>query len=395
MKTNNSTTVAYRVGDCLPSNQEALNLWLADLMLECEECPQPLHPVIEEFKELIENDPEIYILVHEMIAQVPDSAKFKANPIGGPQIRDYHQMLQMINAVLTKAPEFNETDLVGFPINAILDWSMGTPAGSAAFLNDKINAMFKKILNVWCDFLSSEDSLYVFNSTESGWMSKAAREKIGIDQFQYLPDAPYWGFTSWNDFFTRVFKPGERPVAEPDNDKVIVSACESTPFKISTNIQKYSRFWLKSQAYSLAFMMASDEYVDQFIGGTVYQAFLSAFNYHRWHSPVSGTIKKAFVREGTYYSEALSEGFDPAGPNLSQSYITHVATRAIIFIESDDPVIGLMCFIAVGMAEVSSTIITVEKGQRIKKGDELGYFQFGGSTHCLVFRPGTHCRICI
>jgi phosphatidylserine decarboxylase len=387
MKTVDGNSVTYRVGDCLPSNQGALNLWLADLMLECEDCPQPLHPVMEGFKELIETDPEIYILVNEMIAQVPDSGKFKANPIGGPQIRDYDQMLQMINALLTKAPEFNESDLVGFPINAVLDWSMGTPAGNAAFLNDKINAMLKRILNVWCDFLSSEDSLYVLNSTESGWMSVAARKKIGIEQFQYSPDAPFWGFVSWNDFFTRKFKPGERPVAEPDNDKVIVSACESTPIRISTNVQKFSRFWLKSQPYSLEFMMASDEYVDQFIGGTVYQAFLSAFNYHRWSSPVSGTIAKAFVQEGTYYSEALAEGFDPAGPNLSQSYITHVAARAIIFIESDDPVIGLMCFIAVGMAEVSSNIITVEKGQRIKKGDELGYFQFGGSTHCLVFRP--------
>jgi len=85
---------------------------------------------MEEFKELIENDPEIYMLVNEMINQVPDSAKFLANPIGGPQIRDYNQMLKMINVVLTKAPEFDETDLVGFPINAILDWSMGTLAGS-------------------------------------------------------------------------------------------------------------------------------------------------------------------------------------------------------------------------------------------------------------------------
>jgi len=135
-------------------------------------------------------------------------------------------------------------------------------------------------------------------------------------------------------------------------------------------------------------MLASDEYVDTFVGGTVYQAFLSAYNYHRWHSPVSGMIKKAFVKKGTYYLEAQSEGHDPAGPNLSQAYITHVATRAIIFIESDDPVIGLMCFIGVSMAEISSCKISVAEGQHVQKGDPLGYFQFGGSTHCLVFRPG-------
>ncbi|EAR55358.1 phosphatidylserine decarboxylase precursor [Photobacterium sp. SKA34] len=46
-----------------------------------------------------------------------------------------------------------------------------------------------------------------------------------------------------------------------------------------------------------------------------------------------------------------------------------------------------MCFIAVGMAEVSSCEITVKEGQHLDKGDELGMFHFGGSTHCLVFGP--------
>jgi phosphatidylserine decarboxylase len=53
-----------------------------------------------------------------------------------------------------------------------------------------------------------------------------------------------------------------------------------------------------------------------------------------------------------------------------------------------------MCLVAVGMAEVSSCVLVdregkpLEEGQKVEKGDQLGYFQFGGSTHCLVFRPG-------
>lgn len=134
-------------------------------------------------------------------------------------------------------------------------------------------------------------------------------------------------------------------------------------------------------------MLANDDFVDQFVGGTIYQAFLSATSYHRWHSPVSGKIVKAYVKDGTYYSETLSEGFDPAGPNESQGYITEVATRGIIFIEADNPAIGLMCFMSVGMAEVSTCEITVSVGQHVNKGDQLGMFHFGGSTHCLIFRP--------
>ncbi|KAJ3536566.1 hypothetical protein NM688_g6820 [Phlebia brevispora] len=48
-----------------------------------------------------------------------------------------------------------------------------------------------------------------------------------------------------------------------------------------------------------------------------------------------------------------------------------------------------MCFMGVGMAEVSTCEVTVTPGQVVKKGDQLGMFHFGGSTHCLIFRPET------
>ena len=51
-----------------------------------------------------------------------------------------------------------------------------------------------------------------------------------------------------------------------------------------------------------------------------------------------------------------------------------------------------MCFVAVGMAEVSGNEITVKVGQHINKGDQLGIFHFGGSTHVLLFRPGVNVK---
>src|SRR5262249_5530384 len=96
-----------------------------------------------------------------------------------------------------------------------------------------------------------------------------------------------------------------------------------------------------------------------------------------------------FVREGTYYSEAESEGTNPDGMKLSQGYLAHVATRAIILIEGDDPAIGLVCLMPVGMVEVSSCVIhpEIRPGHRVQKGEEVGYFQYGGSTYCLIFEP--------
>ena len=36
---------------------------------------------------------------------------------------------------------------------------------------------------------------------------------------------------------------------------------------------------------------------------------------------------------------------------------------------------------------ITSLSSTVYEGQHVQKGDQLGMFHFGGSTHCLIFRP--------
>ena len=382
--------VPFRVGRWLPSDQLVLDRGMADLIRTVDATPASFHPVIEELRNLIETDPEVYLLFHQMFEQLPDRPKFRTTPTGDPQVRDYVHMLALINAVMTTAPGFDKTGLVGFPINAILDWPMGTAAGFAAFLNDKVNARLKKVLNEWGKFLSSRDSCYVLNSNpRTGWFGRDALAAMpGFEtEFDCMPGQPQYGFTSWDDFFTRAFRAGQRPVASPNDDAVVVNACESAPYRLARDVKRRDRFWIKAQPYSVAHMLANDELVDEFVGGTIYQAFLSALSYHRWHSPVSGRIVKTAVIDGSYYSEARSEGFDPAGPNDSQGYITEVAARALVFIEADNPAIGLMGFVAVGMAEVSTCEITVATGAHVRKGDELGMFHFGGSTHCLMFRP--------
>ena len=57
-----------------------------------------------------------------------------------------------------------------------------------------------------------------------------------------------------------------------------------------------------------------------------------------------------------------------------QPFLTEVATRRVIIIESDNPHIGKVALIYIGMADISSCISVVEKGQKVKKGDEIGRF---------------------
>lgn len=180
-----------------------------------------------------------------------------------------------------------------------------------------------------------------------------------------------------------------------DDESVITCACESTVYRIAHDVKARDRFWLKGQPYSLEHMLANDDLATRFAGGTVFQAFLCALDYHRWHSPVKGTIVKVTRVPGAYYAESPAHGFpnpDPSASTDSQGYITTVASRALIFIKADNADIGLMCFMAVGMAEVSTCEIRVSPGQKVEKAEELGMFHYGGSTHCLIFRPETDVR---
>ena len=284
---------------------------------------------------------------------------------------------------------------------------MGTSSGFAVFLDPDVNKMLKKVLDVWADFLRSPASAYVLEKDAKGsWFSPHGHEELTHvanigktnytfeEMFQCDPSAPHMGYKSWDDFFTRLFKEGVRPVASPEDDNVIANACESKTYKVARNVSARDHFWLKGQPYSVIDMLAHDPLAEQFAGGLIYQAFLSALSYHRWNAPVSGKLVKAYVVDGSYYSEPPFEDFqanksaDPHGQVTTQAYSTATATRAIMFFEADNPAIGLMAFLGIGMCEVSTCEMTVKEGQHVNKGDEIGMFHFGGSTHCLMFRKG-------
>ena len=352
----------------------------------------PLLPVVRELKELIENDPHLYMLFTQMFEQIPNEPKYLNDPAGNVQVRSYQQMLNALSCILTSAPEFNDTIMAGTPINAMLAWPMGTPAGTEAFLDKRVNRQLKKILKQWETYLASPDSRYVLTDKPGGWFSPQALKVMPDFEKNFVcdPKKPFHGYASWDDFFTRLFRQGRRTVEAPDNDAVIVNACESAPYRLAKDVKLRDQFWIKGEPYSLYHMFDGDPLAEQFVGGTFYQAFLSAFNYHRWHSPVNGTIVKTKLVDGSYYAAALVDGFDPETQDNCQGYIANTAARALVFIQADNPDIGLMGILFVGMGDVSSNEITVYEGQHVKKGDQLGMFHFGGSTHVLMFRPGVN-----
>lgn len=206
---------------------------------------------------------------------------------------------------------------------------MGTPSGFAFFLDPDVNAMLKKVLNAWAEYLSSLAATYVLGDDSTGRFSShctedlAATANIGQtsysfdDLIQCDPSKEHRSFKSWDHFFTRHFHEDKRPVASPDDDRVIANACESKPYNVAKNVSTRDKFWMKGQAYSVVDMLAHDPLYEHFVGGTIYQAFLSALSYHRWHAPVSGTVRRPGSSRGR------------TSPNrCSKALVTLTATRS-------------------------------------------------------------------
>ncbi|KAH6605069.1 phosphatidylserine decarboxylase [Trichoderma cornu-damae] len=419
----------HRVGGWLPKDPQLLINWLRDLVAEVNEhkssAPKRsllLSKPVQDLRDLIESTAELRMLASAMFDEVPNKAPYNEDPVGNKQIRSYQEMLDIFDFVMNhKAPSWKKLEydvgLIGFPFNAILDWPMATISGYAFFLKSEVNAKLKVILDTWkADVLMTEKSKYVITTAPDGWLTQeslvhiendtnVAGEELTFEQiFECDPkgDPTHWGFKSWDDFFVRKFRNMDqlRPVAFKAQPEWVANSCESKPFALQSNVKDHDSFWLKGQAYSVHEMLHGHEYADEFVGGTVYQAFLSATSYHRWNSPVSGEVVHAQVVDGTYFSEPTITGFaspdgpDPASPDRAQGYISHIATRAIVFIKAPQP-IGLMAAIYIGMADVSSCEILEKFDAKnlpatVEKGEEIGMFHHGGSTHCLLFRQGVN-----
>lgn len=331
------------------------------------------------------------------------------------QPTSYHELLQMLDIIFRQAPYYGD---LGPPMYMIMARIMNTQGGFSAFTKMHLNEQFKKLFQTWSVFLLSKDSRYVLVEGQIsekywGWFSHPAKIKLmeQYDQgrtfeevFICEPTADYHGYTSYEDFFNRRFREVEidRPVTGGVSELRIVSApCEAAVYTVQDNVQYQSDFFIKDEAYSLKQLFYNDPLIEQFVGGTVIQGFLNTTGYHRWHSPVNGRILKIVDVPGTYFAQAPDTLGDPIPNNdtelppylKSLRYFSHTNARQLIFIESENTDVGLLCFISIGMTEISTCQNTTYDGEDVVRGDELGMFHFGGSSFALAFTPGSKAKI--
>jgi phosphatidylserine decarboxylase len=223
---------------------------------------------------------------------------------------------------------------------------------------------------------------------------------------------PRGGWKSFNQFFARHFKPGTHPIAAIGDPTVIVSPADST-FAGQWEIRQDSQVTFKTLPWHVQELLEGSPYKNRFEGGVFMHSFLNTNDYHRQHAPVGGTVLEARVIQGLVYLEVnMKEVKDADGKLVKHLYGSRTLdapdTPGYQFAQSRglivlDTPIGLVAVLPIGMAQVSSVVITADVGVTVQKGEELSYFQFGGSDICVLFerksnvsftaRPEVHYRV--
>ncbi|CAH2069658.1 unnamed protein product [Thlaspi arvense] len=201
---------------------------------------------------------------------------------------------------------------------------------------------------------------------------KACKDQINMAEVRY----PLQHFKTFNEFFIRELKPGARPIAYMNRDDVAVSAadCRLMAFQ---SVEDSTRFWIKGRKFSIRGLLGKNVNPNAFLDGSLVIFRLAPQDYHRFHVPVSGVIEKFMDVSGSLYT------VNPIAVNSKYCNVFTENKRTVAILSTAE--FGKVAFVAIGATMVGSINFVRKEGDHLKKGDELGYFSFGGSTVICVF----------
>ena len=184
-------------------------------------------------------------------------------------------------------------------------------------------------------------------------------------------------FSNFNDFFTRKLKPNAWPFSKDEKDLISPADGRTLAYE---NIELDNLVQIKGFTYSLRELINNDKVAKKFENGTCIIFRLSPIDYHRYHFIDSGVTAKSTFIPGRYYS------VNPiALKNIPKLFCEN--KREWSLFESDN--FKDILYVEVGATCVGTIVQTYEPGSRVSKGDEKGFFKFGGSTVVLFFEKDT------
>ncbi len=212
------------------------------------------------------------------------------------------------------------------------------------------------------------------NSTGSASRVKPFIEQYNIAESEHVKTANE--FTSFNDFFYRKLKPEARPVDAADDSAVFPADGRHLGFAKASAVEGV---FVKGQRFNLSKLLGDQKLAERFADGAAVFSRLCPVDYHRFHFPVAGIPGEARLINGPLYSVnplALRDRLSILWENK----------RFITEIESEQ--FGKVLMLEIGATNVGSVNHTFVPTRPVAKGEEKGYFAFGGSATLTLFEPG-------
>lgn len=179
-------------------------------------------------------------------------------------------------------------------------------------------------------------------------------------------------FRSFNEFFYRKLKPGSRPIADglvsPGDGKILAFE----------NVAAAGKFFVKGSSFTLTSFFRDAQLAEKYAAYSMAILRLAPNDYHRYHFPYGGVPSDSKKIKG----HLLSVSPIALAKNFTRVFLENKREICVLKTERDDVVI---C--PVGATMVGSIHSTYQPEVAVERGEEMGYFSFGGSTVVVLFSP--------
>ena len=190
------------------------------------------------------------------------------------------------------------------------------------------------------------------------------RNEIKLDEYVDT------NFSCFNDCFTRKMKPGLRP-----SEDGLVAPADS--FLRAIKIEDGTLFEVKNSLYNVADLLEDERLASEYLGATCLIFRLSTEHYHRYSYPASGRQDSSKAIKGVLHT------VQPFGQAHYPVFVRNSREYSILHTEG----FGDVLMMEVGALLVGKIVNYMESGS-FTKGEEKGYFKYGGSTVILLVKEG-------
>lgn len=241
-----------------------------------------------------------------------------------------------------------------------LRWAYGNPLGKIALHSFVKHPFFSRWYGRRMDQPKTTTKILPFLDTYG----------LDPDDFEKKPE----DFASFNDFFYRKLRPGARPIAE--SPVVFPADGRHLGFEKASEI---SSVFIKGQKFDVAGLLGCEKLAEKYQDGPLLLSRLCPVDYHRYHFPCAGVPSETRMINGPLFSVS------PLALRQKLSYLWE-NKRTVTELVTED--LGTVICMEIGATCVGSIHQTFTPGKAVAKGQEKGYFAFGGSSTLLMFEPG-------